>query len=219
MTHMSAKQQLARHLSGTAARTLLAVSTLLLLLQACSDEEKEVTVAKQRPAGAAQQPMNVQQQPYMLVPVPQGNWGQGGVPQAPASGGWGQVPSVPQVPATGGWGQAPSMPQAPVQGQPYRGANPWQPGQAQAMNPAYQAPQTSPWGSATNQSAPVMPQFRPLDGQKEGQGAQLVAPYDRPEGSSRNPAYPSVPGYGYPGYGYPGYGVGPYGYPGARPAW
>lgn len=174
-------------------RWALIVTAGLWLLQGCSDGENGITVSKPPPQAGNPVPMQIPQ-PYVLVPVPQDSWGR------------------PQVPM--GWGQPPQTAAPQRLYQQGGGGNPWQPSAPAQPQPQYPTPGV--WGQGgVQQAAPVMPQFRPLDERHADgrQGGQMAAPYDRPEGSSRNPGQLPY------GYGYPGYATGPYGYPGAPGTW
>lgn len=155
-----------------------------------------------------------------------------GVPMAPQHPQWGMQGQQPAIPAAG-WQQPTAPTQAHLQPAPASPAglppadNPWRRPPA-GFGAMAQAPQ-SMW----QQAQPAMPQFRPLEQARHGEYRSgpmpLVAPYDRPMGSSQDrqqpgwpAAYPAQPGYpGYPGMA-PGYWPGapvPWGWPGAAGMW
>jgi hypothetical protein len=176
---------------------------LVLPIQGCGGDGDEVAAPPTRPL-----PRGYMTQPVMpmqgQMPMPQRQ-------MTPPGGTWSQWPQgqTQQTPAAG-----PAYPQA---------RNPWQgppvgfgrePAQGQLVWPQ-------------QQPRPELPQFRPWEeehAQEQARGTSpLVAPYDRPFGSSRRGGQPMLPG-GYqpglapgyaPGYGYyPPAGTGYWGMPG-----
>ena len=192
-------------------RAAVVITGILLVLHGCSgngEEQPEVQAETGMIKPMSQSQLNpvltVVPPGYVLVPAPQ--WGNGMGRSQP------------------GW--APPSTQAVAPRTNTRATNPWQaPAQNQVATQV--RPQTSQsnmqggWGMGfnTQSSQPVGPRFRPLEGSENstsGQGVTLVAPYDRPLGSSHSVQRPTWPGYyppAYPGYGgaYPGT------YPGTYP--
>lgn len=185
------------------------------------------TDAEARPGGAAAYPVPVYVQQIPVYP-----------PQAQPAPSWSGVPNAglqPVQPYAQGQSAYPAQypqpyaPPAPARQQ--GGYNPWAiQGQRQHHANGWAASQ--PWGG-TPQQQPATPstyQYRPLEGDAQGQASSVTAPYDQPYGSSQRPL-PAAPGYGtyaggyagaWPGYGGPwgGWPGGHYGgYPGYGSGW
>lgn len=193
--------------------SVLALLGLSVALAGCGDDEAaSPQVPKAGYPGVAYPPPA----PAQAYPRPYG------MPVAPQPQQWAMQGQQPVAPAQPQWQPAPgsfaAMPPAD---------NPWRQPPA-GFGAMVQAPQPS-W----QQAQPAVPQFRPLDQAQHNEyrsgQVPMVAPYDRPMGSSQAqqqpgwPAYyPAHPGYpGYPGMA-PGYWAGapvPWGWPGAAGMW
>lgn len=225
------------------SRLLLGLAALgiAVLLSSCGEDEGPAHQAprSERPSGYAPPAAPPAGYGYGPATAPPGQWGQpqqqwGQPPQAQ----WGQAPQQwggPQgsVAAPQQWGGQQGM-SAGVQGQwgaggmppaPPPADNPWRQPPAGFGGPA--APQRPAWG----QPQPSLPQFRPLEEERAkdyySPAPSMVAPYDRPIGSSQDrqqpPAWPGYPGQ-YPATppGYMGVTPTPWGWPGGTgvpPVW
>lgn len=195
---------------GAGSRLALLMTVLpLIALQGCGDNGSD---------GPAKSTPHVVQQQAIPMPAP------------PVRQAW-QMPAGPRQTGNGwtNWSQPPSAPASANGGQYPQARNPWQGPPVGFGRDVAQGQLIWPQQQAT----PAPPTFRPWEEeqaeQQQKQQAtlpppQLVAPYDRPLGSSRRggqqiyapgSGYPYAPGYGaygpsYGGYSPYGWGYGPY---------